>query len=121
MSRNVPEIGEHLDTSALELGRLRVLVLVDQVLVDTQIHQAMDLRLLPRLAERSQVLAGVSVEEQLVRNRLVRQFGPHLTVGKESRGQAFQNFAIGVERIEQIRFLLVQGHGGPSVRWSQVP
>ena len=59
-----------LDTAALELGRLGVLVLVDEVLVDAEVHQLVDLRLLPGLAERGQVLARVAVEEELVGDRL---------------------------------------------------
>ena len=62
----VPQVGEHVHAPPLDLRRLRVLVLVDHVLVDRQVHQPVHLGLLPRLAERRQVLAGVAVEHQLV-------------------------------------------------------
>ena len=84
----VPQVGQHVHAAALELGRLGVLVLVDQVLVDGDVHQAMDLGLLPRLAEGGQVLAGVAVEHQLVDDGLERLVGPHLLGGKPAGGQA---------------------------------
>ena len=65
-SGRVPQVGEHVHAAPLDLGGLRVLVLVDHVLVDRQVHQPVDGRLLPRLAERGQVLPGVAVEQQLV-------------------------------------------------------
>ena len=74
----VPQVGQHVDAAPLELGRLGILVLVDQVLVDAEVHQLVDLRLLPGLAERGQVLARVAVEQELVGDRLERVGGPHL-------------------------------------------
>ena len=64
--RGVPEVGEHVHATPLDLRRLRILVLVDHVLVDGEVHQPVDLRFLPRLTERRQVLAGIAVEHQLV-------------------------------------------------------
>ena len=69
--RRVPQVGQDVHAARLELGRLRVLVLVDHVLVERQVHQPMDLGLEPRLAERREVLARVAVEHQLVRHDLV--------------------------------------------------
>ena len=60
--RRVPEVGQDVHAARLELGRLRVLVLVDHVLVERQVHQPMDLGLEPRLAERGEVLPRVAVE-----------------------------------------------------------
>ena len=57
---------------------LGILVLVDHVLVDGEVHDLVDLGLLPCLAEGRQVLAGVSVQEELVLNHL-----------EDVRGQAF--------------------------------
>jgi hypothetical protein len=48
-----------------------ILVLVDHVLVDALVHQLMDLRVQPGLAEGRQVLAGVAVQHQLVVHHLV--------------------------------------------------
>jgi hypothetical protein len=50
----------------LDLGGLRVLILVDHVLAGRKRHQAHHLRLHPGLAERGQVLARVAIEHQLV-------------------------------------------------------
>jgi hypothetical protein len=74
----VPKVGEHVDAARLEFGRLGILVLVDHVLVDGEIHDLVDLGLLPCLAKRREVLAGVSVQEELVLNDL-----------EDVRGQAF--------------------------------
>ena len=65
-TRRVPQVGQHVHAAPLDLGRLRVLVLVDHVLVDRQVHEPVHLRLLPGLAERGQVLTGVAVEHELV-------------------------------------------------------
>ncbi len=67
-----------MDAARLEFGRLGILVLVDHVLIDGEIHDLVDLGLLPCLAERRQVLAGVSVQEELVLNDM-----------EDVRGQAF--------------------------------
>jgi hypothetical protein len=66
----------------LDLRGLRVLVPVDHVLVDGQRHQGESFRLLPRLAERGQVLPGVAVEDQLVRHHLERVPGQRLVLGE---------------------------------------
>ncbi len=62
----VPQIGEHAHAARLDLGGLRVFVPVDHVLVDTIVHQPVNLRLLPCLAEGREVLARVAVEHQFV-------------------------------------------------------
>ena len=80
-SGGVPQVGQDGDAAALDLCRLGVLVLVDEVLVDAEVHQLVDLRLLPRLAEGGQVLARVAVEEQLVGDRLERLGRRHLLAG----------------------------------------
>ena len=77
-----------MDAAPLELGGLRVLVLVDHVLVDREVHQPVDGRLLPRLAERREVLAGVAVEQQLVGDDRVRVLARHSSFGKRYFGAA---------------------------------
>ncbi len=57
------------DAARFDLGRLRVLLLVDHVLVDAFVHQPMDLRLDPRLAKGRQVLPRIAVQQQLVLER----------------------------------------------------
>ena len=86
----VPQVGEHVHASALDLRGLRVLVLVDHVLVDREVHQRVDLRLLPRLAERGEVLAGVAVEHHLVGHDLERVVGAISSLGKRYFGTAVE-------------------------------
>ena len=69
--RRVPQVGEDRDAAPLELGGLRVLVLVDHVLVDALGHQLRGLRLHPRRDERGQVQPRAAVEQQLVVDQLV--------------------------------------------------
>ena len=71
-----------MDAAGLELGGLRVLVLVDHVLVDGEVHDLVDLGLDPGLAEGGQVLAGVAVEHQLVDHHLVGVAGVLLLPGE---------------------------------------
>src|SRR5207247_107613 len=74
----VPEVAEDRHAARLELGRLRVLVLVDHVLVEALGHQLLGLRLHPRRDERGHVQPRVAVEHQLVVDDLVRDVGRHL-------------------------------------------
>ena len=112
----VPQVGQHVDAAPLELGRLGILVLVDQVLVDAEVHQLVDLRLLPGLAEGGQVLAGVAVEEQLVGDRLERLGRPHLVVGTGVDGRvAFRSRSAYIESSSSSRTdsRLCNGMAGP--------
>ena len=59
-----------MDAAALKLRRLRVLVFVDHVFVDRQIHQPVDFVFCPGLAEGREVLSGVAVQIQLVVDQL---------------------------------------------------
>ena len=69
--RRIPQIGQHVHATVFELGRLWVLVLVDHVFVDALVHEFVDLRLHPGLAEGRQVLTGVAVQHQLIMHHLV--------------------------------------------------
>ena len=64
----------------LDLGGLRVLVLVDHVLVEALGHELLGLRLHPGRDERRDVQARVAVEHQLVVDDLVRDVRGHLAV-----------------------------------------
>ena len=78
----VPEAAEDVDAAHLELGRLRVLVLVDHVLVEALGHQLLGLRLHPGADERGEVHARVAVEHQLVVDDLVGDVGRQLLVAQ---------------------------------------
>ena len=88
--RRVPQVGQHVHAAVFDLGRLRVFVLVDHVLVDAFVHQLVDFRIQPGLAEGRQVLAGVAVQHQLVVHHLVGVawvvlFFRHLVLGHHDR------------------------------------
>ena len=55
-----------MNAARLDLGGLRIFVLVDHVLVDAFVHKVVDFRLRPGLAECRKVLPGIAVEHQLV-------------------------------------------------------
>jgi hypothetical protein len=76
----MPQVGEDRDTAPLELGSLRVLVLVDHVLVDALEHQHPGLRLHPGGDERGKVQPGAAVEQELVVDELIRDIGRHRIV-----------------------------------------
>jgi hypothetical protein len=67
----VPQVGEDLHAARLDLGGLRVLVLVDHVLLDGLGHQQVRLPGHPRRHERREVQAGAAVEQQLAVDHLV--------------------------------------------------
>ncbi len=75
--RRVPEAREHVHAAQLELGRLRVLVLVDHVLVEGLGHEPVGLGLHPGRHEGGQVEPGVAVEHELVVDDLVGGVGRH--------------------------------------------
>ena len=81
--RRVPQPREHVHAAQLELGRLRVLVLVDHVLVERLGHEAVGLRLHPGRHERGQVEPRVAVEHELVVDDLVGGVGRH-AAGRQS-------------------------------------
>ena len=62
----MPQVGQHPHTAPLQLRGLRILVLVDDVLVQRHRHQGPHLGLGPRGAERRQVHPRHTVEHQLV-------------------------------------------------------
>ena len=96
-----PQPAEHVDAALLELGRARVLVLVDHVLVERLGHQPLGLRLHPRRHERRQVQPGVAVEHQLVVHELVGGVRVHLESGSAWRGARDRLARPGVERAQQ--------------------
>lgn len=71
----VPQVGQDVDAAGLDLGGLRVLVLVDHVLVEADVHQAVYALVRPGGAEGGQVLRRVAVQEQLVAEQFVDDLG----------------------------------------------
>ncbi len=115
--RSMEEIGDHVHASPLDLGRLRVFVFVDHVLVERFGHQLLGLWFHPGGYERREVQTGVAVEHQLFVNDLVRDLGCRFLLRQailgngpdvEARRECW--YQLGVYWVV-IRFLLVD-HGG---------
>jgi hypothetical protein len=107
-----------VDAAALDLGGLRVFVLVDDVLVRRLRHQARGLRLHPRGHEGGQVEPGVAVQHQLVVDDLVCDLGVHRLPGDAQLGHTRAGRPGRVEgvdlQIRVARLLVVQCHVVPS-------
>jgi hypothetical protein len=76
----VPEAAEGMDAAHLEVGGLRVLVLVDHVLVEALGHQPLGLRFHPGGDEGREVHPCIAVEHQLVVDDLIGDVRRHLGV-----------------------------------------
>ncbi len=85
--RRVPQVGQDVDAAGLDLGGLRVLVLVDHVLVEALVHQPVYAVVGPGGAEGGQVLGRVAVEEELVAEQLVDHLGGRVIVGHPVLGE----------------------------------
>lgn len=86
----VPQVPEHSHAAPLQLGRLRVLVLVDDVLVQRFVHQPARLVVHPGGAERREVHPRDPVEQQFVVHHLVGDPREGLLLGEPiaRRGRA---------------------------------
>ena len=118
----VPEAGEDVHATALDLGGLGVLVLVDHVLRGALGHEQLGLGLHPGRHERREVEPGVAVQHQLVVDDL--EGGPRRhALGRRSRRRGTSptspcwancgrklssSFLVGIGRV------LVEWHGGTS-------
>ncbi len=78
----VEQVGHDVDAPPLDLGGLRVLVLVDHVLVERLGHQLVGLGLHPCRDERRHVQPGTPVEEQFVVDEAVHGRRRRLEVGE---------------------------------------
>ena len=79
--------GRSCSRPALELRRLRILILVDHVLIRRLCHQLGGVGRHPSRHERSQVQAGAAVEQQLVRHEVISHPGPSPLLGKLVPGE----------------------------------
>ena len=69
----MPEVGQDAQTALLQLCRLGIFVLVDDVLVGAFLHQPARLRLHPGAHEGGQVEPGVAVQHQVIVDQLIGQ------------------------------------------------
>ena len=84
---SVPHATDHVHAATLKLGRLRIFILIDHILIRRFRHQTGGIRRHPGRDERSQVQAGAAVEQQLVRHHVVRHPCPGAVLGKLVTGQ----------------------------------
>ncbi len=70
-----------MDAPALDFRRSGILVLVDHVLVDRQVHQLMDLGIKPGLAKGGEVLSCITVKQQLIADQSKGDIGPEFMFG----------------------------------------
>ena len=98
----VPQVGQHVYATRFDFGGLRVLVLVDHILVEALIHQAVYLGFLPRLAEGGEVLPRIAVQHQLVMDQLVSGPGRLLPAGELGFRQHLGRFRAGKNLIVKI-------------------
>src|SRR5579862_1752025 len=71
----MPQVADDVHAPPLDLGRLGILVLVDHVLVGRFRHQDLGASRHPGAYERGQVEPGAAIEQQLVRDEVVRHLG----------------------------------------------
>ena len=60
--RRMPQIGNHIYATQVDGCGLRIFFFVDPVFIDRQIHQFMDVFVVPGLAESGQVLTSVAIK-----------------------------------------------------------
>ncbi|CTA57742.1 Uncharacterised protein [Escherichia coli] len=58
----MPQIGNHIYATQVDGCGLRIFFFVDPVFIDRQIHQFMDVFVVPGLAESGQVLTSVAIK-----------------------------------------------------------
>jgi hypothetical protein len=85
----VEEVGQHPDAALLDLGRLRVLGVVDEVPVQVLADQLRDVRAHPGRDEGRQVLLGVAVQEEFLLDQKPRVGGVHRAVRQLVIGRRF--------------------------------
>jgi hypothetical protein len=112
----VPQLGQDADAARFELGRLRVLILVDHVLAEALGHEHFRLRLHPGGHEGGQVEAGVAVQDQLVPHHLQRGGRQHAPARHRVPGHVVAGL-LHIDRVDvhiglaRLIDFPVQGHG----------
>ena len=82
LAGGVEEVGEHADAALLDLGRLRVLGVVDEVHVQRRGDDPVGLGLHPGGDERREVAHGEAVEDHFLVDQAHRFLGGHAHLGK---------------------------------------
>jgi hypothetical protein len=94
LAGSVVEVGEHADAALLDLGRDRVLGVVDEVAVEVLGDDPLRLRLHPGGDEGGQVAVGVALERQFLVDQAHR-----VECGHAARGELLLRGVLGQEAI----------------------
>ena len=100
LPRSVEEVGEHPYAALLDLRRLRVLGMVDEVGVQRSRDQPVRLGLHPRRHERRQVAHRHAVEQHLFAEQAQRVLGGHAALGQPVVGGRLQPVAVAVRALQ---------------------
>ena len=103
LARRVEQVGEHPDAALLDLGRLRVLGVVDEVAVQVLGDDALRLGLHPRRHERGEVAHRDAVEHELLADQPHRVDGAHALLGQRVVGRRLEQEPVAVlprQRVE---------------------
>ncbi len=87
---------EHPDAALLDLSRLRVLGVVDEVAVQVLCDHTLGLGLHPRRHERRQVSHGNPIEYELLADQPHRVHGTHAILGQGMVGRGLEQEAVAV-------------------------
>ena len=96
LARRVEEVGEHADAALLDLRRLRVLGVVDEVAVEVLGDDPLRLGLHPRRHERRQVAHRDAVEHQLLADQPHRVDRAHPVLRQRVVGRRLEQEAVAV-------------------------
>ena len=100
--RCMEEPRHDVDAAFLDLGRVRIFVLVDQVLVEALRHQLLGLRFHPSRHERCQVESRIAVQHQLVVNQVVRDVGIELAFRELVLGDRVVHGVARIDRAQEL-------------------
>ena len=103
LAGGVVEVGEHADAALLDLGRDRVLGVVDEVAVEVLGDQALRLRLHPGRDEGRQVAVRVALQDEFLVDQAHRVQGRHPAGGKVTDRGVLGEEATAVEHCGVVR------------------
>ena len=110
LSGRVEEVGEHADAALLDLGRLWVLGVVDEVHLQRRVDDPVGLGLHPGRHERREVAHGEAVEDHFLADQAHRFLGGHPHLGKFVVRRGLEQEAV-AELALQFLYLLERQRG----------
>ena len=97
------EVGEHADATLLDLRRLGILGVVDEVAVQVLLDDRLRLGLHVGSDEGREVSHRISIEAQLLRQEVHRVLGRHSPLGQMIVGRWFQAKAVSVGALQHFQ------------------